>query len=512
MSEWVLKKFLYILPLRELFSQYFLLHHYESVHKSIVISAEKRMTKKKSKKRGSGVPSSTSSTNQESVEEEVLDTSVDLNTSVDLDTSVDITPSTEDIPSSQQEEDPQVVEEVSEEVTLGKKEDHEAVNEAIDTVVAEDSHLSTSTTEHIEANPVIEKEEEEVEVEVVNHIPKEEVIAVEEIGNDHEEHSSNPPLLEEQVDNTMVEVPSSVSPKQDVSLEETPTAIEEVRIEEEDKDDVIIHTDSAKEEEVLPETESVAPATDESVAVLTEDVVLKLALSSEDEPVAEEGWNEYNASYVAEDVPAETPAAEDDGWRFYTSVEGYPYYYNEFTGQSVWAQLDENGQAKSLAESIRYVDQQNKKHELEEVEEDEEEDVEEEENEDDEEEEEDEEEDEDGDDEEDDEDEDEDLGVPNDLKFDEELEAKFRAYLRTPEGIAAVLEEQERIRKYAERKAEKEQRKQQRDYARKVHLTKKTDGTDPTTDKSIFSTLIDGFKWLAGNEETKSKVLCNPNQ
>lgn len=37
-------------------------------------------------------------------------------------------------------------------------------------------------------------------------------------------------------------------------------------------------------------------------------------------------------------------AKVNNGWILYYSEEGYPYYYNEATGESEWAQFtDENG-------------------------------------------------------------------------------------------------------------------------------------------------------------------------
>ena len=45
-----------------------------------------------------------------------------------------------------------------------------------------------------------------------------------------------------------------------------------------------------------------------------------------------------------EELPIEDNV-EDDGWRLYFSTEGYPYYYNEHSGESQWAQVDADGNA-----------------------------------------------------------------------------------------------------------------------------------------------------------------------
>jgi hypothetical protein len=56
----------------------------------------------------------------------------------------------------------------------------------------------------------------------------------------------------------------------------------------------------------------------------------------------EEGADPY---YISHSAPESSHALETganfDGWVLYYSPEGYPYYYNEFTGESQWANYDE---------------------------------------------------------------------------------------------------------------------------------------------------------------------------
>jgi hypothetical protein len=64
-----------------------------------------------------------------------------------------------------------------------------------------------------------------------------------------------------------------------------------------------------------------------------------------------------NPDYLSHTVPEPYPAGFDGWVLYYSSPEGYPYYYNEFTGESQWANYDEEEGGQNQQDPDEELDQ-----------------------------------------------------------------------------------------------------------------------------------------------------------
>ncbi|RYH32031.1 hypothetical protein EON65_01365 [archaeon] len=88
--------------------------------------------------------------------------------------------------------------------------------------------------------------------------------------------------------------------------------------------------------------------------------------------------------------------------------------------------------------------------------------------------------------------------------FDEAFNEKFKAFIQTPEGIAAVAAEQERINKFMEKKSRAIQEQSEKEYVRKLMMNKKNDGDVHSKDINFLDALSSFFG--AGGSKSPSRV------
>jgi hypothetical protein len=198
---------------------------------------------------------------------------------------------------------------------------------------------------------------------------------------------------------------------------------------------------------------------------------------------------------------------EAERWKFYYSPEGYPYYFNDLTGISEWATqdtyfmsiYDEQSQTVNEENNTSYSVEKNgkeilTKENVNSVEEEDEGDYDEEDAE---------------------SEEDEENGSSS---LNENLEKQFRQYLRTPEGIAAVLEERDRIVKYMEKAEKQNQQKREMQYLKSLFATKNNDDVvspAKNSGNSVWNTTMSAaWSWLTEKPpaDTASKSIKKKTQ
>jgi len=181
------------------------------------------------------------------------------------------------------------------------------------------------------------------------------------------------------------------------------------------------------------------------------------------------------------DTHREARAVKGDGWALYYSQEGYPYYHNEETGESEWAPYDGPIEKVADGEEKEKVGSDTESEE-------------------------------------------EDSGSDSDsdsadisddealsgLNIDKEMEAQFKAYLRTQEGKAAMEAEQERVKKVIERKQRQKEIDHEKDYvkgllrAKSKEARKKNKG-EVYTPQGILPVVMDYIFGTPGEQKSKKK-------